>query len=1581
MQAPGMTSHKSPSSGLIRPEISRPGNSRIPQSRLPTRGIASTTANGSYPPRSSSQPFRGENSTDNTSITVSRRPVRQNNTMPNLLASKSQSTGHVNGQKPAQSAWKTSSVKPRTPAIQIPREGSMMNADVHTPSLTSGSSISTNDSSRKNTLRRKPSTIDKYAGRGHGEQGSFISSPEVGSIPKSDNPPWEGSILGISMPSASPRSMSPEPLPGAGSESAKVGTGPEVHTSSESRATEVTGAPHTPSIPLCGSPSTRCSESPGLFSHASTPTSMSSYSPGVLSSKFVPRARTISPAQQSGLPFVRRKMAPDQSSTVTETQRLSAVQETSASSSSIATERAQEPTKEVGKQDARQRTKDRPNFQAPPELAHLLNDPPPLKGSSKPERPVRPSRDGTPTLGSREPSPIVQSNLSPFFNSYHKRQSSSENKIVTSPSNESSNSISSSKNDVRRARLQKPANFSSRNPSPATIPHSRSTTPLNVPINPSVVASSDAQTTRSSSESQEAIATSAADNHNKVSRFGFFSRRAKGDNAAALERPKREARKGPMAGTGHEGYGRRPLRGRRVSSSSTDSIGRSPSADSAAGSVGGSMSNRKSSFGSNSGDTPMDEFLSERLTPVFLRGEGGSIKSDRTSWDFVSSTSNPSTTQLSEGDSRRSSEEKPSLPPKSKMRPFRSPSPLKGRLLGQQPPEPASNGHTNPVSVKVVNKSKIDEGKTASKAVKRWNFFQRTHNSSKKEQVVPKPTQDARQHLDHFGPHYAMINNEERLDMEDLDRMMQDGEGYSSVEETDYNPLQSGPPVGILSNPTVPFGEVDRRNAETSVDDAASLRAGRRQVHSILLPSPPTLDRPFAAQDRLMKIDLHPQREGASPTSKGSTVLKDVSKVIQEPSSPSKPILKTSVPPSTPLYSPQESPSDSPGRPSRLAQVGRIPQVVSKRDRDRKLPTQSFSRPFVNNQPRPNVSNKAHADPVNSSTSPIKARRESRADKGSPGKSDSGKEAVGRSQAIAAATSICTADVTKPPEFFSFPPRQNSELSYTSSSGTGSFPGQPWVFSPQTTAASASEEVWNEYDDLIDDVLSPVDEPCSAKSALGAPFQYQTALSPKSGASKDACVEQGKAIADNEADTDAFADPIRRSSTAPLTISHLRQQRSSFLSALHSDGTRESGFTELIKGYAERNVSVSSERKKDRLSLPPSTRCSSTGTRFSLSPTAQSPVSSSHSLSATATEFSLPAPTTTKPVKRESEDRMEEANLRFGALMTSKWLSFGRVLFSPAHSEIKDGKNNRVLIVDGLGKDWSYYCALTYPKATVYNLGSTPTSSQTNPRSSWQSLPNHRHIHHASISHPYPFPRGFFAVVIFRFPIGASEATYRAALSECKRVLRPGGHLELSVLDIDMVNMGSRARRAVRQLKMKMQAAQRDVCLKPKSDSMIRLLGMRGYESINRCMVGVPAAGILGTPVSSPASSENGDKSASTCGSDKAKQVPTDRTSAGKGAQAKGESRKSNASFGDIFKSNADTKDSGVGIAKMVARVGRWWWSSCYETPFLSDGDASKSIWDDPAFLRECEELGTSFKLLICYAQKPNMAVRRTVSV
>ena len=214
----------------------------------------------------------------------------------------------------------------------------------------------------------------------------------------------------------------------------------------------------------------------------------------------------------------------------------------------------------------------------------------------------------------------------------------------------------------------------------------------------------------------------------------------------------------------------------------------------------------------------------------------------------------------------------------------------------------------------------------------------------------------------------------------------------------------------------------------------------------------------------------------------------------------------------------------------------------------------------------------------------------------------------------------------------------------------------------------------------------------------------------------------------------------------------------------------------------------------------------------------------------------------------QADGLVSMANLRFGALMTSKWLSFGRVLFSPVHFELKDPSEDRVLVIDGLGKDWSYYCALTYPEATVYNVGPGASSSATSsdgPAEPWSTLRNHRHISHDSLANALPFPMHFFACIVLRFPTALPSSLYRFVLSEVKRVLRPGGYLEFSVLDLDLVNMGNRARRAVRGLKMRMQIADENTSLRNISDEIMAGVGRKGFVECNRCIVGVPVAGKL----------------------------------------------------------------------------------------------------------------------------------------
>lgn len=177
------------------------------------------------------------------------------------------------------------------------------------------------------------------------------------------------------------------------------------------------------------------------------------------------------------------------------------------------------------------------------------------------------------------------------------------------------------------------------------------------------------------------------------------------------------------------------------------------------------------------------------------------------------------------------------------------------------------------------------------------------------------------------------------------------------------------------------------------------------------------------------------------------------------------------------------------------------------------------------------------------------------------------------------------------------------------------------------------------------------------------------------------------------------------------------------------------------------------------------------------------------------------------------------------------------------------------------------------------------------------------------------------------------------------------------MLDLDLVNMGNRARRAIRNLKMQMQVADPNVSLGNVSDSIQKMLGKRGFENLNRCVVGVPAAGLATSEAST-------------------------RTAASPHQSIDQKAKAKKLLFTELLSSSGNSNDAD--ITDMVSRVGRWWHSQCYESLVISGIDMPNSIdsiWRDEALLRECEKWATSFRLLICYAQKPMVAQRRTVSL
>ncbi|KAI9724779.1 MAG: hypothetical protein M1812_000055 [Candelaria pacifica] len=1445
---------------------------------------------------------------------------------------------------------------------------------------------------QRNVLRRKPSTIGQRSGDRTGSTTSHTSSspslPTADSLSMPDGyrDPFPGSVFGITFPRVSASKPLPEhkstayrEQPGRGSlEQLPYGLPHKISTQNLPPPTPIyTG--HT------SSSSTRYSESPGPFSRTSTPTSMSSHSPGiVLAPKSAqrirqpspirsrppvtrtragstPRTDTISPLDAQGLPSVRESLTSSSSGSTVKAGDRSEKKGKEAKKVGLSPPPPSPPPRKSSTKFSRSRSASNDSQIGPSYVANVSRQMPPsvlspsmAKASrseisvSRATPPLRPSRVGAPELDIiRKPSPVIRSNLSRLETTGHKRRESLETPSSTisprkgpAPTVNSTTGHSQDQPGVGLRLIQKSPSSTS-NQSLAYQKHI-------IGSRPSLDQTGSRETPRRGVSPAGAGATRSA------SRFGIFSRRPKLDQSEPdADNFEKSSRRGPVAGTGHEGYNKYALRGRSGSiTSNSGSWARSASAGSTSGSGARTASSRKSSITSR-GEPELDEFFLDRLAPVVIGGGGeilenrnvgaegsrrGSIQSSlggRPSLESRISTSLAAKASseiqrpaygvpvFSRGPSENSShsrskylatdgsnpaQRQPPVPTLAARRslhksqlfnkrdPVKIPTPI---ATSMSPASPLIDSHdtsqyfiphTESTHSRIPDISEGKEGnwlksRVAGKQIKspsRWNFFQRAQIASHNRSSNEIPATVATHATARPVAHYAMLDSAEELSSPSLDELLPD---VTEVSDT----------------------ALDMLGTHQNSENTSLQRAG-----SLLLPSPPTFPRGFSRDGRPSSPKVLLRRdEGNTP--QHQQIVKDGNAGI---------------------------------KPSRLPQVGRIPRVISTRDRNRKLPIQSFSRPFVKPSTEASsfpslYSTKAHLG------SSFEGPTVEGPDDLCPNHHSARMEGNGAYGPSPSATKGGNADdQLETNEFFSFPHRMVSDASYSSSSGIMSFAAATAMIAAPDVAPG-EDEIWNDYDELIDDVLSPQipRTPLSATSSHGAPFQYANFVNPTP-AEEIFQVETPIGLSPG-----AKAD-VKRTSSVPPTlsfsadVSDLRSpQRSSRLfSAFRSSAmpSTPSSFTEFFAGYGERNNSD-----------PAYSRTSAHSRRISSWSADSKPVSTVYSSKAPEKSHSRDTQLLGYTERGRDANLGSSANLRFGALMTSRWLSFGRVLFSPAHLEVKQNRHDRVLILDGLGNDdWSFYCALTYPSATIYNLSphqSLPGNPSARRESgAWSSPSNHRQIHHASIAAPFPFPKGFFAAVVFRFPVVSSDAAYRNAISESKRVLRPGGYLEMSVLDLDMMNMGNRARRAVRMLKVRMQVADPELSLKPASDNIQRMLGRRGFENLNRCMVGVPAGGSVRNMTDSKSSSVD----------------------EGQGL-----------SLTDMLKDDSQGGDEG--ITKCVAKVGRWWYTRCYEMGITVGGDTdlNESIWSDPALIKECERRGTSFRLLVCYAQKPLVNRRRTVSV
>ncbi|KAJ9413564.1 hypothetical protein FOXG_14197 [Fusarium oxysporum f. sp. lycopersici 4287] len=591
--------------------------------------------------------------------------------------------------------------------------------------------------------------------------------------------------------------------------------------------------------------------------------------------------------------------------------------------------------------------------------------------------------------------------------------------------------------------------------------------------------------------------------------------------------------------------------------------------------------------------------------------------------------------------------------------------------------------------------------------------------------------------------------------------------------------------------------------------------------------------------------------------------------------------------------------STTAGRRSRLPQVGRIPKVVY--NHAKHVSSMGFPRPFRASMQLAPENLEAY-DPESIAKGPSLSRPSTPV----PDLSTDGSTG-GSPSNLSPRDSNLPALSRVEKEFLAFSPCKDSEgnigTSSSSCSGIFAFSGSTAVI-PQSNDSPAEDEVWNEYDDLVGEGAGKAVP--SPTSSGGTPFHLETYESKL--ASTEKLLEISIVVFDEDGSRQFKAATISSTCNADMT----ECLRAAFQS--HPSPSSPFSVSKFDSEYVDSNTNTEAPATGEVA------RRSSRSSRK----TRRSDGSSS----------------------LEDGSPLAQVNQRVGSLTVSKWLTFGHVLFSDVRHKLVpvDGplKEHSILVIDGLGNDdWSFYAAETYPAATFSTLSPrTPVPEEL--KSSSPSFPlsplNHHQIQYASHLDKFPFAPHSFTAVVYRFPVAAPEAYYCSILTEARRVLKPDAFIELSILHVDLNNMGNRGRRTVRRLKERINEKTPDTSLGSTADLIVRLLGKVGFTTIKTARVGVPVAS----------------------------SVTRSDSKAGNGKAAT-EKKKDQPSLSEMMSDNSPLADEG--ITKMVSCVGRWWYTQCYEN--AAENPSGKIIWSDKALLSESERLGTSLKLMVCCARAP----------
>lgn len=1280
-----------------------------------------------------------------------------------------------------------------------------------------------------------------------------------------------------------------------------------------------------------GSPSTRFSESPGPgpYSRDTTPTSISSQSPGLVAPMRLPASRVRQGSPAYTRPPVTRRRAgsvPTEANDISAyPQGLAAVRESLTSSSSNSTVRDGEkkekkkakrlsplPPSPPPRKSSQKFKKSRDEESSPSKPAReparsVMTAASPAKAAAATRQtrptqivtspratpPIRPSRDGTPDLQSQLglPMPVIHSNLSSASLS-DRRQSA-----TLIPSSLPRSTTPSSQPDRHRPLSRLPVG---REPTPAPRPGTANDVPLSTSQQPG-------RTTRTPSPSVSNFKT----------RFPLFGRRTKtAPEVPVVEKSQKPTRKGPAAGTGHEGYGRLGAGRRRSGSASRGPV---------------------SSQESLSSGQSQDLFLAERMNPVVIAG-GEIIENRNTSSELSRTESNQS---FGYGrptlDSQNSSQlSLSSQDPRSTLWPSAFPrGSMQAQGFSHRRPSDSSDSETLAMKSTLAFRRSVQRLKTADQAamrlpkpiVVRQGVTSPSVNSldtsimSDDSAYEPQP-EPVRGRKQIGAPAPKKLTKRAKSPRKwNFFGRSQSQPATIPKERPDTAPTVAAT-VKVVQQKPVAFYTMDFSEQEDA--DFPDVEEVLRDAHVLGSPQSPQIPATRQRRPSFNGPKKDAQSLGDPTRSEMSQISRRIPLVVSQPEQSSG-IIQPSPG--------QQAPSPLPGhgRPSRLPQVGRIPKVISARPEQ--TSPRSFSRPFnrISMQIPPAPIEAVDTDSIAKGASPPKPSSPTPdlIQEGSTltsGKSDSPTRfRLSREFSPDAARAQN--------EFLRFSPRFNSQCTSTtttsSSSGILTFADATAVV-PEVNAPLVEDEIWDEYNDLLGEDSLKV--PPSAGSSQGRPFHLE---SWGKRALKDELDQSLESPTINIHPVTNLEKAIERISAPTASSVYSQDMTAKLNEALEAAGAAPLtpfSVTEFVTGYGDRNNSVDMGQSQDKHGST-----STDGKRRK----------ARVSVASTCSQVS------------EDNSPLSQVNLRVGSMTVSKWLTFGHVLFSPARDDlvpvVGSLKRHSILVIDGLGNDdWSFYAAETYPAATFFNLSPrAPLPAEHQAASTFPlSPPNHHQIQYLSHNDKFPFGPQSFTSVVYRFPAAAPEAHYRNIITEARRVLKPGGFIELSILDVDLNNMGNRSRRAVRRLKEQIHIATPDTSLASTADLILRLLGRKGFSEIKTCRVGVPVASTI------PRSSgSEGD-------------VPNITGRSSVQTKSKDKSKRDDRSLAEMMSDESPVADEN--ITKMVAKVGRWWYNRCYESAAVDAGSNNSSMWNDRALMAECEEWGTSLKLMVCHARVPD---------